>query len=66
MNLDSDEYCTCDVGIFATCPVCEAQNRRDALAPSRPRAPEKPNPKALHVVDLMLHYQNLAKEEAKK
>lgn len=25
MNFDSDEYCTCDVGIFSDCPVCQRQ-----------------------------------------
>jgi hypothetical protein len=33
MNTDGDIECTCDVGIFATCPVCEAQRSRDMRKP---------------------------------
>ena len=64
MNTDGDIECTCEVGIFATCPACEAQRSRDIerMLKRDTRTAEKPKPKAPHVVDLMLHYQKLAKE----
>lgn len=31
MNTEDDDYCTCDVGPFATCPVCERHAQSRAL-----------------------------------
>lgn len=66
MNLDSDEYCTCDVGIFATCPVCEAAALREAMRPRQPEPTPRPRREAPSITDLALHYQKLAKEEKRK
>lgn len=60
MNFDSDEYCTCDVGVFADCPVC-SRNRSNFIPDNRMST--KPKPERISVVDLMLHYQELSKQE---
>lgn len=65
MNFDSDDECTCDVGVFADCPVCRASRLRDALN-SKPRQPEREKPRGESVASLALHYQKLAKEENQK
>ena len=64
MNLESDSECTCDVGIFATCESCRASELGQAMNRTQRynNTPENKRP-TVHIVDLMLHYQNLAKEK---
>lgn len=59
MNTEGDEECTCDVGPFANCYVCAAHPYKPS---NSIQLAEKKGP---HIVDLMLHYQKLAREERK-
>lgn len=68
MNTDGDLECTCDVGVFAElCDVCRASELATALARSEDRRrrekQERPKREPVHVVDLVLHYQNLARKQ---
>jgi len=42
MDTEGDLYCTCDVGPFATCPVCRARSARSAnMTTVKPRPKQK-------------------------
>lgn len=64
MNHESDSECTCDVGMGPECPSCRDFNYRQLMR-SQPRPPEKKCSTGPHVVDLMLHYEQLRKDSRK-
>ena len=35
MNNEGDLYCTCDVGPFASCPMCVERERETSAIPTR-------------------------------
>ena len=43
MNTEGDLECTCDIGVFATCPVCDEMNllRYRNTKPEKPKTPQK-------------------------
>jgi len=66
---DDDIECTCDVGPFASCPACGASRAREIESRAEYRRKfgeqkqERKPFKGESLVDVMLHYQRLAKEE---
>lgn len=60
MNTDGDIECICDVGFSS--PDCLACSTRSYSVHDRDLHREKPKP-TMHLVDLVLHYEKLRKEQ---
>lgn len=57
MNLEHDDECTCDIGLFSTCPVCSLRELKVSKYQSKTPLIRYVIPS---IAEVALHYQKLA------